>query len=604
LEGRVLSANRAFARKFGRSAEQLDSTPAVGFVHPDDAPTFRSDPLPAGQRVAREQRWLTPQGWRWVSWEESALVDNEAHIVGTFAVGHDITRQHLAEEQYVKLSAVVEQSPLAIAIADAEGHAQYVNTRFTEVTGLTLEQILDRDLPILREGHKSDTAYEEFWATVTAGQEWRGELTRSKPDGSKVWESVQVFPLHSAGGEITNFVSVRQDVTAGKRLEEQLRQAQKMEVVGTLAGGIAHDFNNLLAVINGYAEFSLSHSPDSAMLLKSLSEIQRAAQRASGLVRQILTFSRKAETRFSAMDLNQLVRDLVTPLCETFPRTVSFSFDLQENLPPLLADPNQIQQIILNLCVNARDAMPSGGTITINTDVRPGTELAAFHLDVQTGRKYAMLKVTDTGTGMSPEVRARIFEPFFTTKQGSHGTGLGLAVVYGIVTGHSGFIDVDSTLGVGTSFRVYLPLADDVVASPVAAAATNFPCGTETLLIVDDEISLRRLLETAFTRKGYHVTCAADGLEAIEIISDTSRPVDAVLLDLNMPGATGMDVFKVIRVCRPELKVLVLSGHLSPQARVEFEHLGQKDFVGKPYSLNELGHRLRTLLDTPKPTAS
>ena len=256
---------------------------------------------------------------------------------------------------------------------------------------------------------------------------------------------------------------------------------------------------------------------------------------------------------------------------------------------------------MLNLCVNARDAMPQGGVITVTTSIRLGVELQSRHHAAEPTRRYACLDVGDTGTGITPEVRARIFEPFFTTKQTNQGTGLGLAVVYGIATSHQGFIDLDSTVGAGSTFHVYLPLAGDVAVTAPSASNADFPSGTEALLVVDDESSLRTLLAATFTRKGYKVATAATGLEAIEIISDPSRPIDAVLLDLNMPGTNGVQVLKVIRVCRPDLRVLVISGHITPEVRTEFQQLNQRDFVQKPYRLDEIGRRLRKLLDEGSP---
>jgi len=283
-------------------------------------------------------------------------------------------------------------------------------------------------------------------------------------------------------------------------------------------------------------------------------------------------------------------------LGETFPRNVSLQLALSDTLPPLLADQNQLQQIVLNLCVNARDAMPAGGIITLATSIVPGATLAG-RAGLDPTLNFACLHVTDTGTGMTPEVRARLFEPFFTTKPSNQGTGLGLAVVYGIATNHRGFIDVESTPGTGSTFHVYLPLANDVTLEAPPVASTHFPGGTERLLVVDDEISLRRLLETALTRKGYSVTSAGDGLEAIDFIADPGRKFDLVLLDVNMPGATGLEVFKVIQAARPGIPVLVLSGHLTPAIRADFNRIGQTDFVQKPYTLDDLGRRLRALLD-------
>jgi len=598
FQGRILIGNAAFARKFGRPTVELEGLPVTQCLHPDDVAVFKTGTGRTGvlaTETARTHRWLTPQGWRWFTWEETPLPPGDSESPGIRAVGRDITRQRLAEELYLKLSRAVDQSPVSIVITDAEGRVQYVNPRFVQVSGCTLEDILDRNLPVLRDGHPDDESYQQFWATVRAGREWQGELSRTGPDGGLLWESVQVSCMRNPAGEITNLLCMREDITARKRLEDELRQAQKMESLGTLAGGIAHDFNNLLAVMNGYADISLLHMEDSALLQKSLREIKRAVQRAGGLVRQILTFSRKAEVNFTALDLNQLVRELVTLLAETFPRTVNLGMDLTEGLPPLTADHNQLQQIVLNLCVNARDAMPAGGTISIVTSLLAPNSLS--RPDAVRDQRYACLQVTDTGTGMTPEVRARIFEPFFTTKQVNQGTGLGLAVVYGIVASHHGFIDVDSTPGVGSTFRIYLPVTENAEIAGQTASSQDFPGGGENLLVVDDEDPLRRLLQTALTRKGYHVTCACDGLEAIDFITNPECRLDAVLLDLNMPGASGLSVLKVIKAHRPELRVMMLSGHLSAETRADFEQLGQRDFLNKPYSLDDLGRRLRRLLD-------
>jgi PAS domain S-box-containing protein len=597
--GRLLACNPAFARKFGLQPRDAVGQSVHTWLHPEDTPPHADSERAlalAAAPVKGESRWLTPQGWRWLGWEEAAVNDADGHALGFRCVAHDITRQRVAEEQFYKLSRAVEQSPVAMLITDAEGVAQYVNAKFTEVTGYTLESLLDNQAHVLREGHPTEDAYRQFWAEVSSGREWRGELPRDRLDGTRVWEAVQVSCLRNPAGEITNYLRLSEDITARKALEDQLRQAQKMDSLGTLAGGIAHDFNNILAVISGYAEFVLMNQAEDAIRERCLQEIKKATSRATGLVRQILTFSRKAEVRFAPLDLNQHVRDLIAMLTETFPRTLSLQLELEEKLPALRADQNQLQQVVLNLCVNARDAMEGPGTLTLSTRRATPEELPA---NLPKDRTYACLAVRDTGSGMAPEVRARIFEPFFTTKAVNKGTGLGLAVVYGIVASHEGAIEVDTAPGAGTTFRVYLPLTEAAACTILSGKSEEFPGGHESVLVVDDEAPLRNLLEAALGRRGYRIATAADGLEAIERIMERGGAYDAVLLDLNMPGASGLEVYKVIRATHPGLKVLVITGHLTPDARAEFERMGQHNFIKKPYTLGELGRSLRTLLEHP-----
>ncbi len=606
LAGRLLAANVSFTRKFGRGVSVPGNDSILPLIHPDDMSLYASAEAELKKpphQLTRGHRWLTPQGWRWMSWEEAVLFDEAGNPVAVRAVGHDITRQRLAEELYVKLSRAVEQCPVAIVITDAEGRTQYVNPKFTEASGRTLEECLEKDTRVLREGHPDEESYRRFMEAVSTGNEWQGDLMRERPDGVKVWESVQVSCIRNAACEITNLLCLREDITAQKRLEEELRQSQKMESLGTLAGGIAHDFNNLLAVINGFAELSALHPNDHSLFQKSMREIKRAAQRAIGLVRQILTFTRKAEVNFAPVDINQLVSDLVSLLSETFPRKVGFSLNLADGLPALFADQNQLQQVVLNLCVNARDAMPDGGTISITTNLVGGASIAKK--EAARDKNYVCMTVSDTGVGMPPNIKARIFEPFFTTKAGNEGTGLGLAVVYGIISGHHGFIDVESRPALGSTFKIMMPASEIDAVAAVPSELTNFPSGTENLLIVDDEDALRQILRTAFTRKGYRVVSASNGLEAIEILGNPSHSVDAVLLDINMPGASGVEVLRTIKAHRPELPVLVLSGHISAETRIVLEHLGQTDTLTKPYRLDELGRRLRYLIgDKPAVAAT
>ncbi|MBI3884626.1 MAG: PAS domain S-box protein [Opitutae bacterium] len=601
-EGRIVATNPAFARKFGLPAAKLRAMAFVSLLHPEDAPEWHRQAaavLAPPFRVGQEQRWQTAQGWRWIAWEENALLDGAGRVFAVRAIGRDVTKRRLAEEQCYRLARAVEQSPTSVLITNAAGQVQYVNPRFTQVTGYTLEDILDGNLDVLRAGHVSDESYRTFWATLRDGREWRGELHTPCKNGRTIWESVQVSPMRGPSGEIINYLSLREDITERMNLEEQLRQAQKMDSLGTLAGGIAHDFNNMLAIIHGYAEAALLRQPTDERIKIYLREIHSAAQRATGLVRQILTFSRKTELKTAPVDLNALVRDLTGLLSQTFPRTITLHYDLDPKLAHFLGDGNQLQQVVLNLCVNARDAMPDGGHLTVGTQLvaRDGVPVEKLPRGTEPAAQWVCLKVTDTGVGMSPEVRARIFEPFFTTRAGHGGNGLGLSVVYGIIQSHHGCLEVTSAPGAGSTFHVYLPL---VTSAPAVIQGRQTPGGiergSESVLIVDDEDSLRSLLTLILQQSGYRVTSVADGQEAIDWLSEPANAVDAVLLDLNMPRRGGLEVFKAMRQLRPEIKFVIVSGNITADVKAELMALGQREFLHKPYRLDEIGTRLRRAL--------
>ncbi len=605
LSGQIVAVNQAFARKFGRAANAWIGREMASLVHEEDVVAWQGLMTRLGQppyRVEHETRWLTAQGWRWMAWEETALLNAAGQPEHIRGIGRDTTKQRMSEEYTYRLTNAVGQLPVSVVITDPAGKVQYVNPKFTAITGYTLEEVLDRDIPVLQEGHDNEEACRVFWETITAGHDWRGELRTRCKDGTFIWESAQVSPIRDSGGQTTHFLCLREDVTERKRLEGQLRQAQKMESLGTLSSGIAHDFNNLLAIISGYTEVCLARvakiGGDEA-LRRHLHEVHSATQRAVGLVQRILSFSRKAEVRMTPISLNKVLREFGALMIETFPRTVTLDFDLDENLPLIPADQNQIQQVIMNLCVNARDAMPHGGRLTLATGVVAGATLARLGADPD--HLYACLRVSDTGIGMPPEVRNHIFEPFYTTKQNTGGTGLGLAMVYGIVLNHHGVIDVESMLDMGSTFSVYLPTtsetADPFPKTVPEISAETIPHGTEAVLIIEDELGLRRLLSNVLEPSGYRVHSVADGREAVQYIEDKRNSIDAVLLDLNIPELHGLDVYKELKRLRPLAKVLIVSGHISKEYRAELVKMGQHDFLTKPYRLEEICQRLRTALD-------
>jgi PAS domain S-box-containing protein len=601
--GAIIDASEAFQAKFGRRTDHWIGVPFDQIVHREDFITLEqaqrllaTSPYQANTEV----RCRTLQGWRWMLWEESCCRDTTGRIIAIRAVGRDVTRRHMAEEQSFILAQAVEQSPIATAIADPDGFVRYINPRFSECTGASLETLLERRERIFRDAHPTEEAYQAFLRQVRGGHPWRGEVSTRGPTGDSRWESIQVSAIRNPAGAVTNFLMLREEITERKTLESQLRQAQKLESIGTLAGGIAHDFNNLLSIINGYAELMLSRPDNDERATRFLGEIFKAGQRAVGLVRQILTFSRKVETLLAPLDLNQLLRELAGMLQETFPRTIVFDFRLAPDLPELLADQNQVQQILMNLCVNARDAMPQGGTLTLATDQVAGRDLARLGGDP--ARSYQCVRVTDTGVGIPPAVLQRIFEPFFTTKEKGSGTGLGLAVVEGIVSRHSGLIDVRSIPGEGSSFFIYLPetaLPAAVQGERQVKAAAQTQTGR--VLIVEDEESLRNLTQGVLEARGFTVRTVDDGAKALDFLDHHAAEIDCVILDVNMPRLNGVSVFQVIRQKYANLGVIVVSGYLSAEIKQQFLDMGQDVFIHKPFRVDDIITKVNQVLSARRP---
>ncbi len=389
---------------------------------------------------------------RWIAWQDTMGADGS--IIG---VGHDITRRKTAEEQLQKVMHAVEQSPSSVVITDIHGRIEYVNPKFTEVTGYSREEALGRNPRILKSGEMSPQEYSAMWKTLTAGREWRGEFHNRRKDGGLFWEFASISPIKNDRGEITHYVAIKEDITERKSLELQLQQSQKMQAIGTLAGGIAHDFNNLLTAINGYSELILSRLPESDPLRATLEEIHKAGKRAANLTRQLLAFSRRQIMLPRVIDLNVAISELNAMLCRLLGETIELVTELDPSLGRIKADRGQIEQVIVNLAVNARDAMPGGGRLTITTSNLEVNRIAASRLAGMQPGSYVVVAISDTGCGISPDVKPHIFEPFFTTKEVGKGTGLGLSTAYGIVKQSGGYIYCSSEVDRGTTFRVYLP---------------------------------------------------------------------------------------------------------------------------------------------------
>ena len=424
----------------------------------------------------------------------------------------------------------------------------------------------------------------------------RHELEMSQRNGDPVYVVARLIGSFESG-ELTELRVYLFNDTKRKRLEQQLVQAQKMEGLGTLAGGIAHDFNNILAIILGYTNKLESFRAKPNEVPGAIKVIKEAVERGAALVQQLLTSARQTEARFSSVDLNALVRELERMLQATFPKTISFNLELQPDLPLITADKSQIHQVLLNLCVNARDAMPAGGTLTIATSITAGPELTEMFSGV-TADNYACVRVRDTGIGMTRQVKSHIFEPFFTTKERSKGTGLGLSVVYGVVNNHRGFVQVESEPGAGTSFIVYLPVKHVSTeqtrgAQVIGPSRQNIP---QTILLVEDEEMLRELGVSILESEGFRVLAAKDGMEAVALFESHSEEIGLVVCDLGLPRLGGREAFLKMKESKPGVRAIVASGYLEPTIRSEMLKAGVIDTIQKPYDFNDLLAKIRSVI--------
>lgn len=504
------------------------------------------------------------------------------------------------------ISRIMETSPVGIVVADREGVITFANQRAEQIVGPLLSR---SDSPRRRlwlwplQPLENGAAPAPVpWQTVLDGGQPLHDLRQLWDDGSRrVALSINAAPLRDASGRIDGLVVTLDDITGRLELEERLRQSQKMECVGQLAAGVAHDINNVLTVIQGHADLLREALPEQSPQARSIRQICAAAERAARFVRQLLLFSRKQVVQVKRLDLNQVLHNLAQMLARLLGEDVHLELDCAPDLPTVEADLGMIEQVVMNLAVNARDAMPQGGRLRLATTTLEVSEPEATRRGAPRPGRYVCLEVTDTGCGMDPATLARIFEPFFSTKETGKGTGLGLATVYGIVKQHQGWIEVASKPGAGTTFRVYLPAAAGPASGPDDTAFETRPRShqRETILVVEDEPDLRELVCELLSACHYHVESAAHGLEALTVWERLEGRVDLLLTDVVMPqGLNGRELARRLRQRKPDLRVIYTSGYTGTLAG---RHLRLEDgwFLPKPYRPAVLARVVRACLDSP-----
>jgi len=515
--------------------------------------------------------------------------------------------QRQRREAEARYRDLFENANDMIYTRDLHGYFTSVNGMGERLTGYTREELLRMSLeqlfsPEYLHLRAAEVVKRQGEAALSAAE----ELEFIRKDGARVFVEVSSRLIYE-NGRPTGVQGIARDVSERKRaeeerkhLEDQLLQAQKMESIGTLAGGIAHDFNNMLTAIIGNIQLVLESTPLASLDYPLLAEIEKAATRATALTRQLLTFSRRQPLERRTIDLNGTINELSQMLRRLIGENVDVTIRLNSELSPIFADPAQIQQVVMNLAVNARDAMPGGGQLLIATGEVILDEQACRNSPWARPGRYAQLVVGDTGVGMDAELQQRIFEPFFTTKERGKGTGLGLSVVYGIIKQHEGFVEVESAPGQGTTFTIFMPAPAATPGVEVPDLSPLVRGGSETILVAEDEASLRYLASTVLERLGYTVILAEDGLEAVNLFRVNQSRIDLVILDLVMPRYGGRDALELMRAIRPDLRALFVTGYDDETARAPGANavVPGTTLLQKPYRVDMLGSRVREILDT------
>ncbi len=525
------------------------------------------------------------------------VFDKQGELEYIAHVAKDISALKRLEEDRIRLAAAIDQASETVVVTDLAGTIQYVNPAFEQLTGYSRAEVIGENPRILNSGKQEPAFFKSMWATLLQGKVWKGQLINRKKDGSLFEEDGTISPVLDSDGKISNFVAVRRDVSREVSLEKQLRQAMKMEAIGTLAGGIAHDFNNILAAILGYGEMARTQLSGNDPVRKDLDQVIRAGSRAADLVKQILTFSRQGEDDFRPLKAQFIVKEVLKLLRSSLPTTIHLEETITADSGPISADPSQIHQVLMNLCTNAKHALgDAGGTLIVSlTEV----EVTDSHLIVDCPQllpgTYLDLKVSDTGCGMDEMTQAKIFDPFFTTKEKGQGTGLGLSVVHGIIKQHKGEITVASKPGHGSIFHIYLPVIDAEIDTS-ETVLDKITGGSERILLVDDEPTIIDMLERMVSRLGYAVTAFDSSNEALVWYQKNPGDVDLVITDMTMPEMTGIDLARNLMVLRPELPVILCTGFSEIIDESKAKSLGVREYVMKPVDTRTMAKAIRSAL--------
>jgi two-component system cell cycle sensor histidine kinase/response regulator CckA len=594
---------------YGPEEYYADAAAMLDTVHPDDRDRLHrllKHPEEAGETL--EFRWIHKNGQTiWTENHVSPVRDEEGRTIAIHGIARDVSHRRTSEERNRLLATAVDAAGEAVIITDPEGRIQYINPAFTDITGYGEDEAVGRTPGILKSGRHDQAFYEELWSTITSGRTFRGEMVNRRRDGRLYDQECTITPVLDHDGRVTHFVAVARDVTVEREMGDQVRFAQKMEAVGQVAAGIAHDFRNLLNVIEINAgrlpeDLSLPREPSEAEggLSSPVKDIRGAAERGAELVGKLLTLGRQDHISLVPLDPGVTTRGMLSTLRTVLPEGITLTSRIADDLPLVLADRGSLEQILLNLVTNARDALGTEGEIAVEVDrVRRAPEAHEREGDQLLPGEFVRITVRDNGSGMTPDILRRVFEPYYTTKPEGRGTGLGLATIRSLMERHSGLVTVQSQPGRGTEFELYFPAEAVAAMEPIEVRRTMkpLPKGSETVLLVEDEEALRHVGARILGRLGYLVITASDGAEGLEVLSDPNAGIDLVVTDLVMPRMGGRALFEKSRANGWNVPFLFVSGY----APEEWGWRPNPDrrwlVLEKPWTMESLARQVREVLD-------